>query len=114
MKLYTTFKTQVEILPRITVLYGEQKAIAFEWLWIGLFFGKEISNEAELIKEFQNQLIECMIFKPERHDEFYNSIPIWYKVFINQKDFYNVSGWAESFFKNASIKTGTYMLKSQA
>jgi len=114
MKKYTTFKTQIELLPRITVLYENTTSIAFEWLWFGVFFGKGKEDESELIKEFQNQLIECMVFKPERHTEFYNSINIWYSIFTQQKDFYNVSGWAESFFKDADWKNNTYMLKSVA
>ena len=114
MKKYTTFKTQIELLPRITVLYENYISIAVEWLWFGVFFGKGREDESELIKEFQNQLIECMVFKPERHGEFYSSIKIWYAIFTKQKDFYNVSGWAESFFKDSSWKNNTYMLKSVA
>ena len=47
-------------------------------------------------------------------NKFYNSIKIWYSIFTQQKDFYNVSGWAESFFKDADWKNNTYMLKSVA
>jgi len=101
MKKYTTFKSQIELLPRITVLYENSILIAVEWLWFGVFFGKGREDESELIKEFQKQLIECMVFKPERQDEFYNSIKIWYSIFTQQKDYYNVSCWAESFFKDA-------------
>lgn len=115
MKKYTTFKTQIELLPRITVLYETSISIAFEWLWFGIFFGKGREDENELIKVFQNQLIECMVFKPERHDEFYDSIKIWYSIFTQQKKYYNVKGWAENFFQNADWKNGsTYMLKSIA
>ena len=40
MKIYNTFKTQIEILPRITIIYGgrDTKILAFEWLWFGIFF----------------------------------------------------------------------------
>lgn len=41
---YTTFKTQIEILPRITIIYGknycknvENNGFAIEWLWFGIF-----------------------------------------------------------------------------
>ena len=33
-QIYTTFKTQIEILPRITIIYED--GIAFEWLWFGI------------------------------------------------------------------------------
>ena len=47
MKWYTTFTTQMEILPRITILYGKtenagaknKRGIAIEWLWFGVFIG---------------------------------------------------------------------------
>lgn len=43
---YNTFRTQIEILPRISVVYGknvddsdiEKNGIAFEWLWFNVFF----------------------------------------------------------------------------
>jgi hypothetical protein len=58
METYSTFSTQVELLPRITIVYGFNKptrvhieedrergsdyemvrnGIAFEWLWFGVF-----------------------------------------------------------------------------
>ena len=47
--LYNTFKTQVELLPRISIIYGQGEAseeeyeitkngLAVEWLWFGIFF----------------------------------------------------------------------------
>jgi len=55
METYSTFSTQVELLPRITIVYGFNKptrvhiddqqndyemirnGIAIEWLWFGVF-----------------------------------------------------------------------------
>lgn len=47
MKFYNTFKTQVELLPRLTIIYGNGQSdeeteitlngIAIEWLWFGVF-----------------------------------------------------------------------------
>jgi hypothetical protein len=58
MNFYSTFSTQVDLLPRITIIYGFNKptrvkfdegqgrendyelirnGIAFEWLWFGVF-----------------------------------------------------------------------------
>jgi hypothetical protein len=48
MEFYNTFKTQVELLPRLTIIYGKkqsnkeneitQNGFAIEWLWFGVFF----------------------------------------------------------------------------
>jgi hypothetical protein len=48
MEFYNTFKTQFELLPRITFIYGKglidedneitENGFAFEWLWFGVFF----------------------------------------------------------------------------
>jgi len=47
MKFYNTFKTQFEVLPRLTIIYSkieeEDYAIytngfAIKWLWFGVFF----------------------------------------------------------------------------
>lgn len=45
MEIYNTFGTQIELLPRITIIYGKEQAneivhngIAFEWLWFGIYF----------------------------------------------------------------------------
>jgi hypothetical protein len=35
IEVYQTIKSQVELLPRITIVYAE--GIGFEWLWFGLF-----------------------------------------------------------------------------
>lgn len=37
---YSTFKTQIELLPRITIYYakGDLKVVGFEWLWFGICF----------------------------------------------------------------------------
>ena len=38
-EFYTTFTTQIELLPRITVSYKKLKIklIAIEWLWFGFY-----------------------------------------------------------------------------
>lgn len=36
----TTFAHQIELLPRLTILYGRQKGIAIEWLWFSLYYGQ--------------------------------------------------------------------------
>ncbi|MDD3972630.1 MAG: hypothetical protein PHC31_12060 [Clostridia bacterium] len=49
MEFYNTFKTQFELLPRVTIIYGGKgqsdgeteithNGFAIEWLWFGVFF----------------------------------------------------------------------------
>ena len=48
MEFYNTFKTQFELLPRVTIIYGKghsyeeteitRNGLAIEWLWFGVFF----------------------------------------------------------------------------
>lgn len=46
MEFYNTFRTQFELLPRLTIIYGKkqsdseiiQNGFAIEWLWFGIFF----------------------------------------------------------------------------
>ena len=54
MIFYETFKTQFEVIPRVTIIYGknqvessiEKNGLAIEWLWFGVFIqiGKSISK----------------------------------------------------------------------
>jgi hypothetical protein len=47
MEIYNTFRTQFELLPRITIIYGKgqsdkeaeitKNGFAIEWLWFGIF-----------------------------------------------------------------------------
>ena len=47
MEFYNTFKTQFELLPRVTIIYGKghsyeeteitRNGLAIEWLWFGVF-----------------------------------------------------------------------------
>jgi hypothetical protein len=41
MEFYQTFKKQVELLPRVTIIYNNlefgQNGFALEWLWFGVF-----------------------------------------------------------------------------
>ena len=48
MEFYNTFRTQFELLPRFTIIYGKGQSdeeneithngFAIEWLWFGVFF----------------------------------------------------------------------------
>ena len=47
MEFYSTFRTQFEVLPRLTIIYSKIKeenysvyknGFAIEWLWFGVFF----------------------------------------------------------------------------
>jgi hypothetical protein len=48
MEFYNTFRTQFELLPRCTIIYGKgqsdeeteitRNGFAIEWLWFGVFF----------------------------------------------------------------------------
>jgi len=47
MEFYNTFKTQFEVLPRLTIIYSKieeedygiyKNGFAIEWLWFGVFF----------------------------------------------------------------------------
>lgn len=48
MEFYNTFRTQFEVLPRVTIIYGKgqsneeteinKNGFAMEWLWFGVFF----------------------------------------------------------------------------
>jgi len=39
IEFYSTFRTQFEVLPRLTIIYGEgyHKGFAIEWLWFGVY-----------------------------------------------------------------------------
>jgi len=39
MEFYNTFRTQFELLPRFTIIYGKDtlNGFAIEWLWFGVF-----------------------------------------------------------------------------
>lgn len=44
MEFYNTFRCQIELLPRLTLIYGkdseyeiEHNGFAIEWLWFGFF-----------------------------------------------------------------------------
>lgn len=39
MKFYNTLKTQIELLPRITIIY--KQGVGIEWLCWGVFLGEE-------------------------------------------------------------------------
>jgi hypothetical protein len=46
MEIYNTFTTQIELLPRLTIIYGKgqsnqenqiiHNAVAIEWIWFGI------------------------------------------------------------------------------
>ena len=41
MEFYNTFRTQFELLPRFTIIYGKDtlNGFAIEWLWFGVLLG---------------------------------------------------------------------------
>ena len=47
IEIYHTFGTQIEIVPRVTIIYGHgddpddpiDTGFALEWLWFGVFVG---------------------------------------------------------------------------
>ena len=43
VEFYETIKQQIEVLPRFTILYGEEmyKGFSFEWLFFGMFINLE-------------------------------------------------------------------------
>jgi hypothetical protein len=63
---------------------------------------------------FKQQVINCMVFQPVDHAEFYQMLNDWYAFFKEQKNFCDVPEWCEDFFQDVDFKTHTYMLKSKA
>jgi len=47
IEFYQTFRFQFEFLPRFTVMYGEVRLIAFEWLWIGVVVEFDTKNKED-------------------------------------------------------------------
>jgi len=49
LELYNTWRTQIEVLPRLSILYGKgyqednyeltMNGVGFDWLWFGIFVG---------------------------------------------------------------------------
>lgn len=35
-----TWEFQIELLPRLTILYGKTKGVAFEFLWLSISYTK--------------------------------------------------------------------------
>ena len=46
MKAYTTIKTQIELLPRITIIY--KNGVGIEWLFWGIFLGTPINEKLKI------------------------------------------------------------------
>lgn len=53
IEFYQTFRFQFEVLPRLTLMYGDVRLIAFEWFWFGV------------VVEFGNQEKERECFNDE-------------------------------------------------
>jgi len=70
---------------------------------------------AKNFNDFKKRLIECMVFQPIRHSEFYEMLNDWYKHFketsMNNK---TVENWCEFWFEEITFDTHTFMLKSKA
>lgn len=46
IQTYNTIKTQIEIIPRLTIIYS--KGIAFEWLFGGIYIGKKVDEKLKI------------------------------------------------------------------
>ncbi len=59
MEFYNTFRTQFELLPRFTIIYGKDtlNGFAIEWLWFGVFV-QIIERHIERITESGQYVIE--------------------------------------------------------
>lgn len=56
MKIYNTLKTQIELLPRITIIY--KHGFGIEWLCYGIFFGKEPKEVFKIHNDVISQFAE--------------------------------------------------------
>jgi len=70
---------------------------------------------AKNFNNFKDRLIECMVFQPIEHSEFYEMLNDWYVYFketaMGDK---TVENWCEFWFEDITFSTHTYMLKSKA
>ena len=55
-KFYNTLKTQIEILPRITIVY--KYGFGVEWLFFGIFFGKEPDQNLKIHNDIISKFAE--------------------------------------------------------
>lgn len=56
MKVYNTLKTQIELLPRITIIY--KNGLGIEWLCWGIFFGEEPKETLKIYNDVISQFAE--------------------------------------------------------
>lgn len=56
MKFYNTLETQIELLPRITIIYG--CGVGIEWLFWGIYIGKEVEEPLKIHNDIISQFAE--------------------------------------------------------
>lgn len=56
MKFYNTLKTQIELFPRVTIIY--KNGFGIEWLCWGVFFGKEVKQKFQIHNDIISQLAD--------------------------------------------------------
>lgn len=55
-KFYNTLKTQIEIFPRITIIY--KYGVGVEWLFFGIFFGEEPHQNLKIHNDIISKFAE--------------------------------------------------------
>lgn len=54
IKVYNTILTQIELFPRITIVYAN--GVGLEWLWFGLFINIKNKNQVGTPREFADKI----------------------------------------------------------
>jgi len=74
MKFYNTLKTQIELLPRITIIY--KQGIGIEWLCWGVFLGEEpkqvLKIDNDVISQFSEDYTNFYINKTTQFNKWIN------------------------------------------
>lgn len=59
-KFTTTFKTQIELTPRVTLLYNKNIiGFGIEWLWFSVYYGNEIDLECDRCLSCKDTEVIC-------------------------------------------------------
>ncbi len=69
MEFYNTFRTQFELLPRFTIIYGKDtlNGFAIEWLWFGVLLG--IKRVVQIIERHIERITDSQEYVIELSDE---------------------------------------------
>jgi len=69
MEFYNTFRTQFELLPRFTIIYGSDtlSGFAIEWLWFGVLLG--IKRVVQIIDRHIKRVTDSEEYVIELSDE---------------------------------------------